>query len=109
MKNAHSPQHPKRINFIAWVYIMTNWSRSVLYVGFTRNIQERKRQHQTKRNPRSFTARYTVNKLVYYQGFLSVTEAETAEQFIKGKTRAWKQALVVKQNPRWRDLAPDVD
>lgn len=65
-------------------------------------------EHKTKRNPTSFTARYSVNKLVYYQGFLSITEAEEAEKFIKGKTRAWKHALITKRNPTWKDLINEV-
>lgn len=96
------------MNFTAWVYIMTNWSQSVLYAGFTRNLPRRNWQHRTKRNPKSFTAQFTVNRLVYYQGFLSVTEAEKAERYIKGKTRAWKRALVTKHNPKWKDLTDEV-
>src|SRR5689334_21620401 len=96
------------MKFTAWVYILTNWSQSVLYVGFTTNLPGRTWQHRTKRDPKSFTARYTVNRLVYYQGFLSVTEAEKAEKYIKGKTRAWKRALISKHNPKWKDLSDEV-
>lgn len=96
------------MNFIAWVYITTNSSQSVLYVGFTTDLSTRIWEHATKRNPTSFTARYSVTRLVYYQGFLSVEEAEKAEKYIKGKTRAWKIALIIKQNPKWRDLADEV-
>jgi putative endonuclease len=97
------------MNFIAWVYVMTNRSQSVLYVGFTTDLPTRMWEHVTKRNPASFTARYSVNRLVYYQGFLSVTEAEKAEKFIKGKTRAWKRALISKHNPNWKDLTTEVN
>ena len=96
------------IAFVAWVYIMTNRTQSVLYVGFTTDLPTRVWEHATKQNPAAFTARYAVNRLVYYQGFLSVSEAEQAEKFIKGKTRAWKRALISKQNPRWRDLGAEV-
>jgi putative endonuclease len=92
------------MRFVAWVYIMTNRSRSVLYVGFSTNLPTRIWEHQTKRNPNSFTARYCVNRLVYYQGFLSATEAENAEKYIKGKKRDWKNMLVTKHNPEWKDL-----
>ena len=93
------------MSFVAWVYIMTNWSHSVLYVGFTTNLRTRVWEHCMKRNPNSFTARYSVNKLVYFQGFLSVSEAEDAEKYMKGKTRAWKRSLISKHNPYWKDLA----
>ena len=96
------------MQFVAWVYIMTNGSQSVLYVGFTTNLRNRMWEHITKQNPKSFTARYSVHRLVYYQGFLSVTEAENAEKFIKGKTRAWKRTLISKHNPKWSDLNCDV-
>jgi putative endonuclease len=66
---------------VAWVYIMTSQSHSVLYTGFTTNLEVRVWEHSTKQNPDSFTSRYSVNKLVYYQGFLSVTEAEKAERY----------------------------
>ena len=94
--------------FVAWVYIMTNRSQSVLYVRFTTDLPTRVWEHVTKRNPTSFTARYSVNRLVYFQGFLSVTEGESVEKFIKGKTRAWKKALITRHNPEWIDLADKV-
>jgi putative endonuclease len=66
-------------------------------------------EHRTRRNPTSFTAKYGVSKLVYYQGFLSVTEAEDAEKFIKGKKREWKRSLVHKHNPKWKDLIEELE
>jgi putative endonuclease len=91
-------------NHVAWVYMMTTQSNTAIYTGFTTRIITRVWEHTRKRNPTSFTARYKVNKLVYYQGFLSVTEAEQAEQYIKGKNRAWKRGLISKHNPKWQDL-----
>jgi putative endonuclease len=91
-------------NHVAWVYMMTTQSNTAIYAGFTTRIITRVWEHTTKRNPTSFTARYKVNKLVYYQGFLSVAEAEQAEQYIKGKNRDWKRALISKHNPKWQDL-----
>jgi putative endonuclease len=65
-------------------------------------------EHSTKQIPTSFTARYNARRLVYYEGFLSIEEAESAEQYIKGKSRAWKSALITKQNPQWRDMIADI-
>ena len=90
--------------YVAWVYMMTNQSRTVIYVGFTTDLQSRVWEHSTKQNPASFTARYNVNRLVYYQGFLSITEAESAENYIKRKKRQWKISLINKHNPTWEDL-----
>jgi putative endonuclease len=94
--------------FVAWVYVMTNHSHTVLYSGVTTDLATRVWEHRTKQNPSSFTARYSVNKLVYHQGFLSVEEAEKAEKYIKRKTRAWKTALISKHNPKWKDLTDEV-
>jgi putative endonuclease len=97
------------MRFVAWVYMLTNRSQSVLYVGFTTDLPRRIWEHRTKRKQTAFTARYAINRLVYYQGFLSVTEAEKAEKFIKGKTRAWKRELITRHNPKWRDLTAEAE
>jgi putative endonuclease len=90
-------------------YMKTNQSQSVIYVGFTTDLKTRVWEHSTKQNPASFTARYNVNRLVYYQGFLSVTEAESAERYIEGKKREWKRTLICKHNPKWRDLRSEIE
>ena len=50
-----------------YVYIMTNQYDKVLYIGVTNNIVRRTYEHKIKYNPKSFTARYQVNKLVYFE------------------------------------------
>ena len=92
------------VSFVAWVYIITNRTHSVLYTGFSNDLPTRIWEHRTKKNPTAFSARFNVNKLVFYQGFLSVSEAEKTEKYIKGKTREWKKALITKHNPKWEDL-----
>jgi putative endonuclease len=99
----------KHVHFIAWVYIMTDATHSVLYIGSTINLTNRVWEHQTKRNPKAFTAQYVVRKLVYYQGFLSISEARQAESYMKRKTRAWKKGLIEKKNPKWKDLSKEVE
>ena len=89
----------------AWVYILTNNRNTVLYVGVTSNLATRLWEHRTRQNRTSFTARYEVHKLIYYEGFNSIAEAIAREKFIKGKSRKWKEALVEKINPDWSDLA----
>jgi putative endonuclease len=95
-------------NHVAWVYLMANQSSSVIYTGFTTDLATRMWEHSTKQNPTSFTALYNVNRLVYYQGFLSVIEAESAEKYIKGKNRKWKRELITKHNPNWKNLIADI-
>ena len=88
----------------AYVYILTNKSHSTLYVGVTVPLCTRIWEHKTKQNPNCFTAKYNVNKLVYYEGFETIVEAIAREKYIKGKSRKWKIALVSSKNPEWRDL-----
>ena len=88
----------------AWVYILTNERQTVLYVGVTNNLETRLWEHRTKQNPKCFTARYNVNKLVYFEGFESIVEAIEREKVLKGKSRKWKVALIEKFNPGWSDL-----
>ena len=89
----------------AWVYMLTNSRHTVVYVGVTNHLATRLWEHKTKQNPTSFTARYNVHKLIYYEGFDSIVEAIAREKFIKGKTRKWKEELIQKMNPEWGDLS----
>lgn len=88
--------------------MITNQTQRVIYTGFTTDLKTRMWEHTTKQNPTSFSARYNVNRLVYFQGFLSIAEAESAEKYIKGKKRAWKRELITKHNPKWKDLRSEI-
>jgi putative endonuclease len=92
----------------AWIYILTNKSRTTLYVGVTTDLPTRLWEHKTKRYPKSFTARYNVNLLVYYEGFDGIVEAIEREKYIKGKSRKWKEELINKMNPSSEDLSERV-
>jgi putative endonuclease len=86
------------------VYIMTNRSGSVLYTGVTSDIKGRMIKHKLKKYPHSFTARYNVNKLVYYEAFDSMMDAIKREKQIKAGSRIKKEALINAMNPEWSDL-----
>lgn len=90
---------------IYYVYFMTNQSNRVLYTGMTNNLSRRVHEHKNKRNPRSFTARYNCNKLVYYEVFSTPMEAILREKQLKAGNRKRKNALVDGMNPAWRDLS----
>jgi putative endonuclease len=92
-----------------FVYILTNNRHSVLYVGVTNDLRRRHWEHLTKRNSSSFTARYNVHKIVFYEEFESIKRAIRREKYIKGKTRAWKVALVNTVNPFWLDLSKTLE
>jgi putative endonuclease len=89
----------------AFVYILTNKNHSVLYVGVTNDLIVRLSEHVAKENEKSFTARYNINKLVYFEEFKLIQDAIKREKYIKGKTRSWKIALINSHNPQWLDLS----
>ena len=89
---------------IYYVYIMTNKNNEVLYTGVTSELETRCVQHRNKTFPDSFTAKYNVNKLVYYERFGSIHDAIFREKQIKAGTRKKKIQLVEKLNPNWLDL-----
>ena len=93
----------KRMYF---VYIMASIS-GTLYVGVTNSAYFRTLDHKEGRNPGSFTSRYKIDRLVYYEIFSYVQNAISREKEIKGWRRARKIALIESKNPQWRDLWKD--
>ena len=88
----------------SYVYILTNQTHRVLYTGVTSDLRQRVIQHR-EGEADSFTARYKVNILVYYEEFDDVQDAIAREKQIKGGSRAKKLALVESMNAGWIDLA----
>ncbi len=82
---------------------MTNSTNVAVYTGVTSNLPARVYQHKEKLVP-GFTARYGINKLVYYEVFDSVESAITREKRLKGSSRARKNRLIESVNPGWEDL-----
>ena len=90
------------------VYIMTNKNNTTLYTGVTSQLEVRTEQHKDKFYPRSFSAKYNANKLVYYEGFHRIEEAMVREKQIKAGSRAKKEKLINSINPEWRDLSSEL-
>ena len=90
------------------IYIMTNKHKTTLYVGVTANLFSRTVQHKERKYPKSFTARYNLNLLVYYEVFHSIVEAIAREKQIKGGSRKAKEKLIKALNPEWKDLFDEV-
>ena len=88
----------------SYVYILTNKTNSALYVGVTNNLTKRMQQHKTGYFKNSFTSKYQVTKLVYYEEFLSIRDAIRREKQLKGGSRQRKIELINHRNPEWRDL-----
>ncbi|PWB38704.1 MAG: endonuclease [Parcubacteria group bacterium] len=91
-----------------FVYILATYKNGTLYTGVTNNLLLRVRQHKEKINPRSFTARYNVNNLMYYETFDNIHDAISREKYIKAGPRKKKIALIKKDNPEWCDLHDDL-
>lgn len=86
-----------------YVYILTNFHRTVLYIGVTNDVLRRVRQHQAKKNE-GFTSEYNVDILVYYEKYQDVNNAIRREKQLKGWSRARKDALIATKNPEFMDL-----
>ena len=89
-----------------YVYILTNFSNKVMYIGVTNDLQRRLYEHKNKLLA-GFTKQYNVHKLVYYEYTMDVNAAIAREKQLKGWNRSKKNSLVETMNPEWRDLSED--
>ena len=87
-----------------YVYILTNKSNNVLYIGMTNDIKRRVYEHKNKLID-GFTAKYNVNKLVYFECTNDVKSAIEREKILKKWARVKKINLIQMQNPTWQDLS----
>jgi putative endonuclease len=85
---------------------MTNKKHGALYIGVTSELIARINDHISKRYKSSFTAKYNLSKLVYYELFHSIEEAIDREKQLKAGSRKTKLELIEKMNPNWDDLYP---
>jgi putative endonuclease len=86
------------------VYILCSQRRTTLYCGVTENLQIRIKQHKEHYFKDSFTDKYNINQLVYYELFHSIEEAIAREKQIKGYSRVKKEKLIEAMNPSWTDF-----
>ena len=87
-----------------YVYILANATNVVLYTVMTNDLVRRVYEHKTHADPKSFTARYDVTKLVYFEETTDSYAAISREKQIKGGSRKKKNELIAQKNPEWRDL-----
>ena len=85
------------------VYILASRRNGTLYTGVTGNLSRRVFEHREGVLP-GFAKAYGVRDLVWYEGFPTPGEAIAAEKRIKRWRRAWKLALIERDNPEWDDL-----
>ena len=77
-----------------FIYIITNKNNTVLYIGVTSNLPQRIEEHKQKRYENSFSARYNLNKLVYYEQFQMIGDAIGREKQLEAGNRATKEKLI---------------
>jgi putative endonuclease len=92
-----------------YVYIVTNYNRTVLYTGMTNNLEQRLLEHYLDRgNVKTFTGKYHAFYLVYYEKSQYVLNTIAREKEIKGWRRSKKEALINAFNPGWKFLNADI-
>ena len=87
-----------------YVYILTNKTDKVMYVGVTNNLQRRLYEHKNELID-GFTKKYHLHKLVYYEDYQHICDAISREKQLKGWVRIRKNELVETINPKWEDLS----
>ncbi|MDB5447841.1 MAG: nuclease, partial [Phenylobacterium sp.] len=90
-----------------YVYILASQRNGTLYIGHTDSISRRAWQHQ-EGDGESFTHRYGVKTLVYYEVLETRSAAFHRERAMKKWNRAWKLELIERFNPTWQDLTEDL-
>ncbi len=82
-----------------YVYVLTNVNKTVLYTGVTNNLPRRLYEHEEKLNPNSFTSKYNVKYLIYFEKFSWIQLAIEREKDIKNLSRQKKLNLILGFNP----------
>jgi putative endonuclease len=91
-----------------FIYIITNKNNTTLYIGVTSNLPKRILEHIEKRYQNSFSARYNLNKLVYFEQFQMIGDAIAREKQLKAGNRTTKENLINSINPDWNDLYEEI-
>lgn len=87
-----------------YVYILSNDLNTVIYTGVTRDLVRRVYEHKHHLDPKSFTAKYNISKLVYFESTSDIKAALEREKQIKSWNRRRKNKLVESKNPLWMEL-----
>ena len=91
-----------------YIYLLTNWNNTVMYIGVINDLVRRLYEHKNKLCD-GFTKKYNLNKLVYFELFFDINEAIKREKEIKKWRRDKKNKLVESINPEWRDLGLELN
>jgi putative endonuclease len=96
-----------RFEMSYWVYILASKPGGTLYVGVTNDLIRRVYEHR-EGLAESFTKRYGVKMLVYFEPHETIETALQREKNIKHWSREWKIDLIIGSNPDWRDLYDEI-
>ena len=87
-------------------YLLASRRNGTLYLGVTSDLVRRIHEHRTGSS--GFTARYEVRHLVWFEPHDNIAVAIQRETSLKRWKRAWKIALIERDNPAWRDLWEEI-
>ena len=87
-----------------YVYILSNSHKNVIYTGVTNDLVKRVYEHKKHLDKTSFTSRYNVENLVYFEVTTDIDSAIAREKQIKGWNRKRKEKIIEAKNPNWDDL-----
>ena len=91
-----------------WVYILSNKTHSVLYIGITNDLYRRYMEHKNG-IVEGFTKKYRCHTLLYYECFTDVEEAIAREKELKGWSREKKDTLIKSTTPNFWNLAVELE
>ena len=87
-----------------YVYMLSNNLNTAIYTGVTRDLVRRVYEHKHNMDSDSYTAKYGIHKLVYFESTSDVKAAIEREKQIKSWNRKRKNKLVESKNPQWQEL-----
>ena len=92
-----------------FTYIVTNYRKTVLYIGVTNNLENRLYEHyMNKGNPITFAGRFHCYYLIYFERYQFIQHAIEREKELKGWTRKKKEDLIKTINPNWKFLNNEI-
>jgi putative endonuclease len=89
---------------MAFVYIISNSRKTTFYVGVTSDLEKRIYEHKNRLIPKSFSSKYNLDQLLYWEIGSDIIEAIQREKQLKNWKREWKINLIKTKNPELIDL-----
>jgi putative endonuclease len=96
------------VSKIYFVYVITNFTNRTFYIGTTNNLERRIFEHRQELVD-SFSKKYKLKKLVYFEEYINVKDALAREKQLKNWHRDWKINIIKTTNPTFKDLLEDAE